>query len=298
MNRHINNLLPLLLLGLGMLSSNQPLAAGLNQQAYSILESTFAYEKDYPLHARITGSFQMKDQTFEQFAFDSYHGGSVPGFLALPEKGDAPYPVVLLLHGITGKKENWLQDQFTNGSKVVHGLLAQGYAVLALDAQYHGARLVNNDYIEPGNMVFKRKWLIRYSHLVTQTVVDYRRAIDYLESRQDIDPQRMGVLGYSMGGHMAFVLGANEPRVKAVVACVVPDTKGIVNNAGSFAPHLGHLPLLMLMASKDQFYTKDQAQGLFDAIPGNNKAIKFYNSGHSLPSAYTRNAVTWIKDAL
>ncbi len=298
MNRQIKKLLPVLLLCLGLLSGNQSLATELNEQAYSILESTFAYEKDYPLHARTTGSFQVKDQTFERFAFDSYHGGSVPGFLAIPEKGDEPFPVVLLLHGITGEKENWLEGTFTNGKMVVQGLLDQGYAVLALDAQYHGARLVNNDYIKPGDMVFGRKWLTRYSHLVTQTVVDYRRAIDYLETRPEVDSRRIGVLGYSMGGQMAFILGANEPRIKAVVACVVPDTKGVVNNAGSFTSHLGHVPLLMLMANKDQFYTKDQAQKLFDAIPEDNKSIKFYNSGHSLPPAYTQDAVTWIKNVL
>ncbi|MCH7743615.1 MAG: dienelactone hydrolase family protein [Proteobacteria bacterium] len=136
------------------------------------------------------------------------------------------------------------------------------------------------------------------STLVTQTVVDYRRAIDFLETRPEIDSHRVAALGYSMGGHMVFILGAIEPRIKVAVASVVPETKGMQIEASTFASRLGHLPLLMLMADKDEFYTKEEAQGLYAAIPGKNKSITFYNSGHSLPGRYVEDAVKWIGDKL
>ncbi|MCH7743614.1 MAG: hypothetical protein IIB71_13225 [Proteobacteria bacterium] len=135
-------------------------ALDLNDQAFSILKSTFAYDKTYPLESRVTGKFRHNGHYFENITFESFHDGSVPGLLSVPDKGNAPYPVVLLLHGITSNKESWLGDGFTHGGKVTRRLLDEGYAVFALDAQYHGRRLANNQ-LRVGEMVFKKRWLVR-----------------------------------------------------------------------------------------------------------------------------------------
>jgi dienelactone hydrolase len=206
--------------------------------------------------------------------------------------------VVLLLHGLTADKSHWLENEFTHGGEVTRGLLESGYAVMALDAQYHGDRAIYNDFIDPGEMVFQRNWGVRYSNLLIQTIVDYRRAIDYLETRNDIDSSRVGVVGYSMGGHMVFMLGAVEPRIKAAVACVVPATPGLPIAAATFARSMDGAPLLMMMARKDQFYSVEQAQQLFDAVPGTDKTIRFFDSGHSLPQEYVTQVVEWIDETL
>jgi hypothetical protein len=62
---------------------------------------------------------------------------------------------------------------------------------MALDAQYHGDRAVYNDFVDPGEMVFRLGWTMRYANVLAQTVVDYRRAIDYLETRDDIGASRI-----------------------------------------------------------------------------------------------------------
>ena len=274
------------------------MAMELNEQAYGMVRTSFEYDKTYPLRSRTTGRFEKNGYRFESFAFESFHDGSVPGFLALPKDSEHPAPVVLLLHGVSSDKESWLQEGFSHGDQVTFGLLEKGYAVLALDAQYHGARQINNDFIDAGEMVFKHQWFQRFSNLVTQTVVDYRRAIDYLQTREDIDTSRLGILGYSMGGHMAFLLAANDPRVKTMVSCVVPYTAGMPIEASTFARSLGHLPMLMMMAEQDRHYTREQAQSLYDQVPGANKAIRFYASGHSLPEKYAAEAVKWIASQL
>jgi dienelactone hydrolase len=202
------------------------------------------------------------------------------------------------MHGLSGSKSNWLEDGFTHGSLVAQGLLNKGYAVMALDAQFHGDRAVYNDYINPGDMVFKFGWTIRYKDLLTQSVIDYRRAIDYLGTRHEIDTSRIGMLGYSMGGQMTFLLAASDPRIKTIVACVVPVTKGSMVEASTFVRSLNKKPLLMMMARKDKFYTVDSAQALFDSIPGDNKTLRFYDSGHSLPPSYAGEAITWIDNHL
>lgn len=266
----------------------------LGDEAYGILLSSFMYDATYPLNVRTAGKVKSDGIDYERIVFDSFHNGNVPGLLSIPTTGQKPYPIVLLLHGLTSSKSAWLKNGFNHGSLVTKGLIEKGYAVFALDAQYHGDRAVYNDYINPGEMIFQRQWGVRYSNMVTQTVVDYRRAIDYLATRDDIDTDRVGVVGYSMGGHMTFLLGASEPRVKTIVGCVIPEMSGVLIAASTFVRGLEDKPLLMMMARKDQFYTVETAQNLFDSIPGKNKTIRFFNSGHSLPERYARQVVDWV----
>ncbi len=272
--------------------------APMGDEAYGLLKQLHAYDADFPLNARTVGYGKVDEHPLERFVFDSFHHGAVPGWLAKPANADGPVPVVMLLHGLNGNKQQWLGDTFTHGGEITRGLLEEGYAVLALDAQYHGERAVYNDYVNPAEMIFQRQWAMRYTHMLLQSVVDYRRAIDYLTSRGDIDAARVGVTGYSMGGHMTFILGAVEPRVQASVACVVPATVGMPTAALTFARDMGSDPLLMMMAENDQFYSVEQAQALFDAVPGDNKTLRLWDSGHSLPAAYTGEVVDWLSEHL
>ena len=267
-------------------------------EAYGLLKGTFAYDEGFPLNARIAGTGQHDGISYERLVFTSFHNGSVPGYLAIPADADGPVPVVMLLHGLNGNKRQWLHDEFTNGGLITQGLLQRGYAVLTLDAQYHGERAVYNDYINPAEMVFQRNWGMRYVNMMTQTIVDYRRALDYLATRPEIDASRVGILGYSMGGHMSFILGAVEDRISAIVACVTPATPGMPIAASAFAHDLGGDRLLMLMAREDQFYSVEQAQALFDDAGAENKRLEFYDSGHSLPADYTADAVQWLSENL
>lgn len=273
-------------------------AEELGGEAYNLLKSMYAYDSSFPLNARTVGSFRHGESVFERIVFDSFHEGKVPGLFALPSRGQGPFPVVLLLHGLSGSKAQWLGDEFTHGGELSAGLLQSGFAVLALDAQYHGDRAVYNDYIDPGEMLLERRWGVRYANLLNQSVVDYRRAIDYLATRDDVDTSRIGVVGYSMGGHMAFILDAVEPRIRATVACVVPHVSGMPMAPSAFARDLGSDPLLMLMARNDSFYTVDQANALLDEVQGINKEIRFFDSGHSLPAEYTTQAVEWLRAEL
>lgn len=283
----------LLLTAAGALS-----AAELNPQAYGLLKSMYAYDQTFPLNVHTTGSGKRGEVTLQKFVFDSFHDGKVTGFMALPAGTDGPHPAVLLLHGVTGSKSQWLGDEYTHGGELTDKLLNEGYAVLALDAQYHGDRAVYNDYLDVGEMVFQRGWGVRYANLLTQSVVDYRRAIDYLATRDDIDASRIGLVGYSMGGHMAFILGAVEERIQATVACVVPYMADMPMSPAAFARDMGADPLLMLMAENDQFYTVEQAQALYEAVPGDSKTIQYFDSGHSLPSEYTTEAARWLSENL
>ena len=123
---------------------------------------------------------------------------------------------------------------------------------------------------------------------------------------------------------MTFLLTAVEPRVKAAVACVFPITGTMLlktlfkdlqpdqirlrlaspqwrvaaSSVQNYAHAIGSRPFLMLMGKKDVWYSIAEAQMVFDLIPGPNKELHFYDSGHKLPSEYHQKAIGWFESHL
>jgi formylglycine-generating enzyme required for sulfatase activity len=56
-----------------------------------------------------------------------------------------------------------------------------------------------------------------YRDLVIAQAKDFRRSLDYLETRPDIDKGRLGYYGFSLGGKLGPIMTAGEPRIKAIV---------------------------------------------------------------------------------
>ena len=91
----------------------------------------------------------------EKIVFRGARDYRVPGYLAVPKTGTPPYPCVLQIHGMTLSKENfWRSDSYHKGHLLTPALLDAGFAVLALDAQYHGERIIYNDFQSTAIMVF------------------------------------------------------------------------------------------------------------------------------------------------
>jgi len=165
---------------------------------------------------------------------------------------------VLLLHGITASKESWWEEgNFASGGNLTDALLKAGLAVLTLDAPYHGERTFENRFGAAWIMV-QKKQTNRFRDVVIRAVIECRRAIDYLETRPEIDADRIGVVGYSLGGIETFALAALDARVKSSVAWVTPaaDLERTETSPGikpsTFASKLHDRPMLMLMGRSDK----------------------------------------------
>ena len=116
--------------------------------------------------------------------------GDLAGLLSVPA-GDGPFPVVVLLPGLDSTKETRHSGRGP--------LLRRGMAVFSLDG--------------PGQGEVSQRMPLRHDYEVAVAA-----AIDYLESRPDIDADRVGLMGVSLGGYYACRSAAYEPRLKAVVA--------------------------------------------------------------------------------
>ena len=278
----------------------------ISEEAYRARVPFFEYSAEVPLEARIVREWDEKETLRQKIVFRGAQGFLVPGYLEFPKDVKKPAPLVLLMHGWSGSKENWWEDgNYINGGEVRKGLLKRGFAILALDAPTHGERSNEIDYLhvnvynDPGAP--PRQNYFNFTEIFLQTVKDYRRALDYVAGRGDIDMRRIGLLGYSMGGMDTIYLLALEPRVKTAVACV-PPLKGLGN--GPTAPvdytwGVKGKPLLLLMGKKDGFYDVPGVNASYKAyIESPKSKLIWYDHDHKLTNVYVKDALDWIRDTL
>jgi dienelactone hydrolase len=276
----------------------------IGEEAFQVLIQFFDYDKTIPLEPRIVEKTDQDGTIREKLVFRGVRGFLVPGYLEMPKEGKKPFPLVLLLHGWSGGKANWWEDDnYISGGNVRKALLKEGYAVFALDALAHGDRIAENDYALPNNYteegVPTHHNYFSLTEIVTQTVVDYRRGLDCLSGRAEIDMNRIGTIGYSMGGVQTFLLTAVEPRVRVSVACVPPSSwPQIPISPVHYAHGIGERPFLMLMGRTDSMCPVEHAEQTIGLIPGPEKNLIFYDSGHKLTANYVPDAVDWFKKYL
>ncbi len=121
-------------------------------------------------------------------------------------------PAVILLHGTCGSKEIF----YDIGTR----LAARGLLAIAIDARYHGERIPGGckAYNDAIVRAWREKDPSRQEHpLYYDTVYDVWRTVDYLQTRDDVDPVRIGLVGFSKGGIEAWMAAATDERIKVVV---------------------------------------------------------------------------------
>jgi dienelactone hydrolase len=141
----------------------------------------------------------------------------VPALLIRPETTNGRRPAVIVLHGTGGNKEGmrvWLED-----------LAKRGMIGLAIDARYHGDRAGGakgaEAYLAAITAAWKSKSDSPQAHpFYYDTCWDIWRTIDYLQTREDVDPERIGMIGISMGGIETWLAAAVDERVKVAVPAI------------------------------------------------------------------------------
>ena len=304
---HLQLLIALLCVARAARADERSSLERLGEEAAGALARVYEYDPSIPLEARLVEKVNSSDLPREKIVFRGAQGFLVPGYLQFPPSGAGPYPCVLLLHGWSGSKEDWWRDgNYVSGGNLRKALLAAGFAVLALDAQCHGDRIAQNDfapvnhYVDESAGPNQRKGYFTLPDIYIQTTRDYRRAVDYLETRPDVDKARIGVIGYSMGGTQTFLLTGVEPRIKAAVAVATPAEKSKWSPVApqNFVRGIGQRPFLTIIGRADPLCPLEIAQALQLLIESNVKDQVLFEAGHKLPADYVGHAVGWIKKHL
>ena len=187
----------------------------------------YQYDRNLPLNATLTPLPTTSFWTRQSLAYDSAHDQKVTAILALPKNFAPPYPAVILVHGSGGHKDT------SYISLASAQLCRQGYATLSIDTQYHGgrARVGRSGEIHmPDSYAMRDAWV--------QSVIDVRRAVDYLQSRPDIAGNKIGYLGFSQGAMLGSVVVGVEARIGAF--CLAVPGGGFVD----IVKHIDQYPVL------------------------------------------------------
>ena len=164
--------------------------------------------------------------SIEKFEFDNGAGAVVPGYFLMPEKHSGKLPGILYCHWHGGHYHIGKEELFgTNATPVPPGpaLAKRGFAVLAIDAYCFGERNGKG----PGGPDEKggdgEQTASKFNLWVGRTlwgmiIRDDLMALDYLASRPEVDPGRIGVTGISMGATRTWWIMALDDRPKAAVA--------------------------------------------------------------------------------
>ncbi len=136
-------------------------------------------------------------------------GEEVTAYLYIPNEKNKKtrFPAMLALHetDMIGKKS---VDGQGNNINLAYGkeLAQRGYVVIAPDYPSFGDQ---KDYDFTSD---------RYETGIMKAIFNNIRCVDFLQSRSDVDPERIGVIGHSLGGHSAMWLATFETRLKVVVS--------------------------------------------------------------------------------
>lgn len=124
-------------------------------------------------------------------------GNGARGYLSVPSTPGRK-PAVIVIQEWWGVND-WVREQTDRFSQ-------KGYVALAVD-------------LYRGKVTSSMEEAHELSRGLPQdrAIADLKAAVDYLSARDDVDPQRIGVIGWCLGGGYALALATNDPRPKATV---------------------------------------------------------------------------------
>ena len=122
-------------------------------------------------------------------------GDTVRGWLYTPDEGDGPFPVVVMAGGWCYVKE-LVQPHYARA------FADAGLAALLFDYRNFGS----SDGDAPP------------AHRPVWQIEDYKNAISFAETLDEVDADRIGVWGLSYSGGHVLIVGATDPRVKCIVS--------------------------------------------------------------------------------
>lgn len=260
----------------------------------------YEYDRDLPLHDSTELIKDTADYSLYYITYRSVHNKTVTGLLTIPKGIDKPLPVVILMHG---KGDRKTVDYIEYGN---NQLYKAGYAVLRLDFYNHGDR-IENDY----DFSFTGKYRYWTREIISQTVFDLRRAVDFIESRNDLDQDRIGFFGISLGGITGTIFCGVDKRVKVPVMVLTggqmnlifgekalsSDTKNYLSiiEPMNFIEKISPRPLLMINAENDDIIHPMMTRLLYKKANKPKKIIWYPARHHTLPvdKAY-RDGIEWF----
>jgi serine/threonine protein kinase/dienelactone hydrolase len=258
-------------------------------QAY---KSQFSYDKT-DLNERVEWKTENAKGWFqEKITFEAAYGNErIIAYLFLPKNTPPPYQTVIYFPGIGSNSQRSSDDleSYREFEWYFPSILKNGRA--ALYPVYKGT--------------FERRLDIparnthQYTEYLIHVVKDFKRCIDYLETRPDIDNNKIAYFGMSWGGGIGPFILAVEERIKAGIlakgGAVVRERQEV--NSINFIPRV-KVPTLMLNGRYDTSYIYEtHVKPMFDLLgtPDEHKKLILYDTDHFIPkNERIRETLAWL----
>jgi len=176
--------------------------------------------------AKLVNTEKHDGYTLERLVLDLNGEEPVPALLLIPDKRQTPAPGLLYIHWHAGMYELG-KEQLLKGVEAQPAYAPvcaeKGLVTLAIDSWCFGERKREGDGHTGEDDAFKLM-LWKGQVLFGMMIFDEFCALDYLASRAEVDPRRLGAFGMSMGSTKAWWLAALDPRVTACMdVCCLTD---------------------------------------------------------------------------
>lgn len=241
-----------------------PALTPVGDDAFRSYRALFSYEPKEPKARTVHVDRDNPDWIKEQVTFEaSYSAEQISGYLFLPKNANPPFQVIV--YHPSAQAEQLTDASALDAPPRWDFLVRTGRAV------FHP--VLPNTY---GRRKPQPQTPVAQLSALVERGQDIRRAVDYLESRPDIDRTRIAYVGASWGAASGPIFLAIEPRFKAAVLqdgglFVTPALPEM--NSVNYAPRV-HIPVLMINGRYDYFFPLELAQKPLFHLLGTSPADK------------------------
>jgi hypothetical protein len=275
----------------------------------------FDYDRNALLNIREEHKEERDGATIIYLSYDSPRGGRVPATLVLPP-GKGPFAGILFGHWMMPRSPVRNRKEFLEEAL----LLARSGAV---------SLLTDAPMVRPGFLPEKEelKTEIQNAEASRQQVIDFRRGVDLLMARGDVENGRLAFVGHSYNAHTGGILSAVEKRIGsfALMAGVFADEEYIFDSTRpevtQFRQRMGEKPLrdffreyafddsihfighsapafvFLQFGQNDEGISEAMARHYFELFE-EPKKISFYKADHALNAEARKDRVQWLVERL
>jgi cephalosporin-C deacetylase-like acetyl esterase len=256
----------------------------------------FSYDKK-ELDSRLERTDTYEDWVHERITFAAAYGNErMIAHLFLPKNTPPPYQTVIYFPGSASVFQASSEDleSFYEFPTFLSFLVKNGRAVLY--PVYKGTFERRDDALTP---IYRGDSSHSYTEYLIQLVKDFKRSADYLETREDINPQKLAYYGMSWGGTLGAIIPAVENRLQTTIIL----GGGLVGIGRPEANQINYIsrvktPTLMLHGKYDTVFPYETAiKPMFDLLgtPDKHKELKLYETDHIPPSnEYIKEILAWL----
>jgi serine/threonine protein kinase/dienelactone hydrolase len=257
-----------------------------SEAVFQTYKDQFSYDPE-DLRPTIQERREQPEWVTEKISFEAaYPGERMQLFLFLPKNAASPYQAVIYFPGSNATWAGSTENLEESNREIIRTVVTSRRAFVF--PIYKGTYGRNQDFTD-ADRIHGGNDTRRYVEYLAQIVKDFKRSIDYLETRKEIDHERLAFYGFSWGGALGNIIPAVENRLKVSVLLVGGFWRNRIRPEADLINYVTRvrIPTLMLNGKYDvhAFPYETTVKPMFDLLgtPKEHKRIVLYETDHFVP---------------